>query len=164
MMPKRDSIKPTKEAAIVLTNPASLLPRLGALLYDALLTTILLVIAGAIGVGIAHLLLWSGMVTLPQGSDIKWLLTSPIYSAWLAFVLCGFYTWLWTQSGQTPGMTAWNLRIQNHDGSRISVTQALIRLATSAFGLGNLLCLFNQNSPRAFQDIWAECEVVKLDN
>ncbi len=47
-------------------------------------------------------------------------------------------------------------------GSNIRVTQALIRLATSAFGLGNLLCVFNRAHPRAFQDIWAECEVVVL--
>ena len=35
-------------------------------------------------------------------------------------------------------------------------------IATSAFGLGNLLCVFNRAHPRAFQDIWAECEVVVL--
>ncbi|MGL5303961.1 MAG: RDD family protein, partial [Aeromonas sp.] len=68
----------------------------------------------------------------------------------------------WTHLGQTIGMRAWRMRIQNEDGSPIRVTQALIRLATSAFGLGNLMCVFNRQRPRAFQDIWAECEVVVL--
>ena len=35
--------------------------------------------------------------------------------------------------------------------------------ATAAFGLGNLMCLFNRQRPRAFQDIWAECEVIVLN-
>ena len=74
----------------------------------------------------------------------------------------GNHTWFWTRAGQTIGMRAWRLRIQNADGSNIRITQALIRLATAAFGLGNLMCLFNRKAPRAFQDIWSECEVVVL--
>lgn len=152
-------------------NPASaptagLLRRLGALLYDALVVTSLLIIAGFIGMGIAKLLLITGMASVPAGEDTVWLLTrhslSLIYTLWLAFVVCGFYTWFWTRAGQTVGMRAWRLRIQNEDGSQLRVTQALIRLATAAFGLGNLMCLFNRKHPRAFQDIWAECEVIVL--
>ncbi|WP_429093186.1 RDD family protein [Aeromonas rivipollensis] len=141
---------------------AGLLRRLGALLYDYLVVIALLIIAGFIGMGVAYLLLATGMATVPEGKDAAWLLTSPLYSAWLALVICGFYTWFWTRAGQTIGMRAWRLRIQNLDGSNIRITQALIRLATSAFGLGNLMCVFNRERPRAFQDIWAECEVVVL--
>lgn len=141
---------------------AGLLRRLGALLYDYLVVIALLIIAGFIGMGVAQLLLATGMATVPEGKDASWLLTSPLYSAWLALVICGFFTWFWTRAGQTIGMRAWRLRIQNVDGSNIRITQALIRLATAAFGLGNLLCLFNREHPRAFQDIWSECEVVVL--
>ena len=145
---------------------AGLLRRLGALIYDALVVTSLLVIAGFIGMGVAKLLLATGMASVPAGEDSVWLLTrhplSLIYTLWLAFVICGFYTWFWTCAGQTIGMRAWRLRIQNEDGSPIRITQALIRLATAAFGLGNLMCLFNRKRPRAFQDIWAECEVIVL--
>ncbi|ENO3978710.1 RDD family protein [Aeromonas veronii] len=145
---------------------AGLLRRLGALIYDALVVTSLLIIAGFIGMGVAKLLLVTGMASVPAGEDTVWLLTrhplSLIYTLWLAFVICGFYTWFWTRAGQTVGMRAWRLRIQNEDGSHIRVTQALIRLATAAFGLGNLMCLFNRQRPRAFQDIWAECEVILL--
>ena len=141
---------------------AGLLRRLGALLYDYLVVIALLIIAGFIGMGVAHLLLATGMAHVPEGKDAAWLLTSPLYSAWLAFVICGFYTWFWVRAGQTIGMRAWRLRIQNLDGSNIRVTQALIRLATSAFGLGNLLCVFNRARPRASQAVWVECEVVVL--
>ncbi|MGL5031343.1 MAG: RDD family protein [Aeromonas sp.] len=145
---------------------AGLFRRIGALIYDALVVSALLIIAGFIGMAVAKLLLVTGLATVPTGEDSLWLLTrhplSLIYTLWLAVVLCGFYTWFWTHLGQTIGMRAWRMRIQNEDGSPIRVTQALIRLATSAFGLGNLMCLFNRQRPRAFQDIWAECEVVVL--
>jgi len=52
------------------------------------------------------------------------------------------------------------LRVQNSDGSNISFTQAAIRLATSAFGLGSFMALLKDRN--AFQDLWAECEVVVL--
>ena len=149
------------------THPtAGLLRRLGALIYDALVVSALLIIAGFIGMAVAKLLLLTGLASVPVGEDAVWLLTrhplSLIYTFWLAFVICGFYTWFWTRAGQTIGMRAWRLRIQNKDGSNIRITQALIRLATAAFGLGNLLCLFNCKQPRAFQDLWAECEVIVL--
>ncbi|MEN9585911.1 MAG: hypothetical protein RLZZ616_2917 [Pseudomonadota bacterium] len=162
-MAKRKPVQPASTSHTVPHYPsAGLLRRLGALLYDYLVVISLLIIAGFIGMGVAHLLLATGAATLPEGKDASWLLTSPIYSAWLAFIICGFYTWFWTRAGQTVGMRAWRLRIQNADGSNIRITQALIRLATAAFGLGNLMCLFNRKAPRAFQDIWSECEVVVL--
>jgi uncharacterized RDD family membrane protein YckC len=58
-------------------------------------------------------------------------------------------------------MRAWKLRVQNSDGSAISVTQALIRLATSGFGLANLCVPFDPKK-RGFHDIWAKTQVVVL--
>jgi uncharacterized RDD family membrane protein YckC len=84
---------------------------------------------------------------------------SLLYTAWLAAIIIGFYAWFWVRAGQTIGMRAWRLRVQNKDGSNITLTQALIRMATSAFGLGTLMVLF---SDKSFQDIWAECEMVVL--
>lgn len=162
-MAKRKSVTPPPATPPVHTHPsAGLLRRLGALLYDYLVVISLLVIAGFIGMGVAQLLLATGLATVPEGRDASWLLTSPLYSAWLALVIMGFYVWFWTRAGQTIGMRAWRLRIQNVDGSNIRVTQALIRLATAAFGLGNLMCLLGGERPKAFQDIWAECEVIVL--
>ena len=166
-MAKHKKVQQTPSTPAAVQHPsAGLLRRLGALIYDYLVVTSLLVIAGFIGMGVAKLLLVTGMASVPAGEDTVWLLTrhplSLIYTLWLAFVICGFYTWFWTRAGQTIGMRAWRLRIQNEDGSNIRITQALIRLATAAFGLGNLMCLFNRKAPRAFQDIWAECQVVVL--
>ena len=49
---------------------------------------------------------------------------------------------------------------KNSDGSNITFTQSLIRIATSAFGLGSFMALLKDRN--AFQDLWAECEVVVL--
>lgn len=157
-MAKRPPISPAKPQTA--PHPqANFWRRLGAWLYDALIVLALLMVGGALGLGVANLLVATGLATLKEGEDAAHLLQHPLYSAWLAAIMIGFYGWFWVRGGQTIGMRAWRLRIQNQDGSNIRVTQALIRMATSAFGLGNLLALFGK---RAFQDIWAECEVVVL--
>ncbi|RBW43933.1 RDD family protein [Psychromonas sp. B3M02] len=79
---------------------------------------------------------------------------------YLSVIIIGFFTYFWSHSGQTLGMKVAQLRVQNSDGSNISFTQAAIRLATSAFGLGSFMALLKDRN--AFQDLWAECEVVVL--
>ncbi len=44
-------------------------------------------------------------------------------------------------------MKVCRLRVQNSDGSNISFTQSVIRMATSAFGLGNYLQLRQSAMP-----------------
>ncbi|EGQ9935320.1 RDD family protein, partial [Vibrio vulnificus] len=63
--------------------------------------------------------------------------------------------------GQTLGMRAWKIQVRNHDGSMITSTQALIRIATSAFGLANFTVPIDPKK-RGFHDIWAKTEVVLL--
>lgn len=57
-------------------------------------------------------------------------------------------------------MIRFQIRVQNSDGGLISIGQALVRLGTSAFGLGNLMVIFDRREFLAFQDYWANCEVV----
>lgn len=141
----------------------SLLRRLGAWFYDTLIVTAILMVAGALAMAIVATLLAVGVLTLGDYQDASaYLMSNPtasmLYSAYLAIVIIGFYSYFWTQAGQTLGMRAWKLKLQNEDGSHIKITQAFIRIVTSAFGLGNLLA-FN-NKRRSMQDIMAECEMV----
>ncbi|MDF5068553.1 RDD family protein, partial [Vibrio parahaemolyticus] len=54
------------------------------------------------------------------------------------------------------------LRVRNaKDGAPITVTQALIRISTSGFGLANLTVPIDPKR-RGFHDIWAKTEVVVL--
>lgn len=162
-MAKRKSSPPRQSAPeqVKPTHPsAGFFRRLGSWVYDALIVLSLLIIGGFIGLGVAYLLLALGLTQLEEGKDMADLLShSLLYTAWLAAIITGFYAWFWVRAGQTIGMRAWRLRVQNKDGSNITLTQALIRMATSAFGLGTLMVLF---SDKSFQDIWAECEMVVL--
>ncbi|MCD9522941.1 RDD family protein [Photobacterium carnosum] len=141
----------------------NLFRRLGAWFYDMLIVVAILMVAGALAMAIVAALLHVGVLTLGNYQDASnYLISNPtastLYSAYLAIVIIGFYSYFWTQAGQTLGMRAWKLKLQNTDGSRIKITQALIRIATSAFGLGNLMA-FN-NTRRSMQDIMAECEMI----
>ena len=143
---------------------ASFGPRIGALIYDMLIVVGIAAVAGALGLGIAEALIAANFVDI----DARYL-DSADYAGdqlWYAVLVwgsvCSFYLWFWTHGGQTVGMRAWRLRVQNSDGSAISFTQALLRLATAAFGLGNLQVPFDPKN-RAFQDHWARCDVLRLN-
>jgi len=104
-----------------------------------------------------------GRLDLGEHPDVQqWLAHNTLYILFLTFVVCGFYLWFWCKRGQTPGMQVLRLRVQNTDGSHLKVGQALVRMFSSAFGLGNLLVIFDINQ-LAFQDHWGDCEVVVLD-
>lgn len=146
--------------------PASFWRRCGAWLYDGLIVIALLMFAGAIGLGIAALMANSGVITTDGYIDISDYLgrheiASLIYSFYLFLIPIAFYGYFWCHHGQTLGMQAWRLKLQTPSGQKLKFTQALIRLATAAFGLGNFLVLINQ-SKQSLQDLMAECEMVYL--
>lgn len=140
---------------------ASFFKRLGAYIYDLfalgavlMLATVLALIAVAIANNV-------GYIDLTLYKDTAdYLAQSLAFLIYLSLVIIGFYTYFWSKAGQTIGMKAWRLRVQNSDGSNISFTQALIRLSTSAFGLGNIMALLKDRN--AFQDLWGECEVIVM--
>lgn len=148
--------------------PAGLFRRLGALVYDGIIIIAIECLAAALVFLFVNLAIYFGLFERPTAYiDIADFLTkAPVYSdlflAYLLLVWVGFFAYFWSVAGQTIGMRAWKLRVQNKDGSNISITQAIIRLSTSAFGLGNLLLVFDPEK-RGFQDIWAKSYVVKLD-
>jgi uncharacterized RDD family membrane protein YckC len=140
---------------------AGLFRRLGAYLYDLFAVAALLMLATVFAILVVMIGNHTGLINLSAYKDVAdYLANNLLFAAYLAVVIIAFYGYFWSKAGQTVGMKAWRLRIQNSDGSNISFTQSLIRMATSAFGLGNFLALFQERN--AFQDLWAECEVVVL--
>ena len=144
----------------------SLFRRLAAWLYDTLVIAAVLMLAGGIAIGLMAVLVAVGAVDITGYEDVSAYMTlhpvvGMVYTGYLAMVIVGFFTFFWCRAGQTLGMRAWKLRIQNKDGSNIRPTQAMIRLATSAFGLGNLLAPFGKTK-QSFQDAMADCEMVVL--
>lgn len=146
---------------------ASFIRRLSSWLYDFLVAVAVYMAAGALSFLIITAMLYFGWLNM-QGyehvvdkiANTAWLQwTNEAWKlAWVAF----FFIWFWAKSGQTLGMKAWRLRVQNQDGTLISKTTGLKRLLPTLFGLGNLALLFDVKNKLSLQDRLTHTEVVVL--
>jgi len=123
---------------------AGFLRRLGALIYDTLLLMAVIVIAG--------------FVALPFTGGEAPSPGNPYYQTYLFVLSYLFFAWFWTRGGQTLGMRAWRLRVQNEDGSAISWSQSLLRFMAGVtsfilLGLGFYLTKNEPMSPLYFAGI-----------
>ena len=156
-------IKSASQNNLIPPQYPTLFRRLAAWFYDILVVTAVLMLAGGIAMAIISLLLHFNILNLDPFEDVSTYLTqhiiaSSIYTLYLCCVIVGFYTYFWTHGGQTLGMRAWKLKLQNKDGTPIKLSQAFIRVTTAILGFGNLLA-FNTKR-RAFQDIMSQCEMI----
>ena len=131
--------------------PAGLIVRLLAMFYDGLLLISALLIATALAL----------MVT--QGTLSY---HNPFFRTFLFLICFSFYAWFWLHGGQTLGMRAWRLRLQNTGGGPISVWQALLRFmaaipSLAIGGLGLLWLVFDKNK-MAVHDHISESVIVRL--
>ena len=138
--------------------------RLAAMFYDFLLCTALLIVTSGIYKMIQMWIIGEEkMRTLTEAGALD---GDPLLSTVLLFVLFGFFAKFWTHNGQTLGMQVWGLRIQNADGSAITLWQALLRFVVAIgswlfCGLGFLWVLWDKDK-RSWHDIYSESRVVQL--
>lgn len=136
--------------------------RLGPIVYDLLAVTAVLMLAAGIGLGFAALLVATNLISLSEGADHASLLEGNwLFRLYLLAVIFWFYGAFWVRGGQTIGMRAWRIKVQNTDGSCISWKQAAIRFVTAVFGLSNIRALFSKDR-LGWQDKAARCEVIVL--
>lgn len=164
-MKKRASIKQRYQQASAedryLPSP-SLLRRLAVMFYDSLLvlacclatTGIIIFIKGSI-VG------FDTLQAQHSAAATGWVLQLAVIS-----VIYLFFAGFWTFSGQTLGMQAWRVRLDNHAGGRISWKQAAIRLAVALpsllfLGIGYWWILFNADK-QSWPDILSGSHLVLL--
>ena len=113
-----------------LLPPARFIKRLMAVIYDGLIS-------------VAVLLVTSWAYTLVAGTIIGWdkyekmaeegaIGSDPALTFVLFLTLYLFFGYFWTRNGQTLGMQAWRIRIENMDGTSVSWSQALRRYAAAA--------------------------------
>lgn len=141
--------------------------RLGSWVYDCLLIIAIFMLTGYVCVALFVLLDYLQVITIVRNDfDIDWNATHVAYkvafNAWGIAWVCGFFIYFWSKKGQTLGMRAWRLRIQNKDGSLISLTTGLKRLIPTLLGLGNLLVIFDRKNKLSLQDRVTNTEVVIL--
>ena len=141
--------------------------RFASWVYDLLIAIAVYMSAGAISFLLIVLMIHFALFDM-QGFDhvsdtianvswIKW--PNEIWKfAWVSY----FFVFFWAKSGQTLGMKAWRLRLQNQDGSLISKVTGVKRLIPTCLGLGNILVIFDRKNKLSLQDRLTNTEVVVL--
>jgi len=141
--------------------------RFGSWIYDVLISIAVYMAAGAVSFLIMYLGLYFGLYSM-QGEQhfsdtiantywLKW--PNEFWKlSWVSF----FFIFFWSRSGQTLGMKAWRLRLQNQDGTRINKVKGLKRLLPTLLGLGNLTVIFDRKNKLSLQDRLTKTEVVVL--
>ena len=138
--------------------------RLAAMFYDFLLCTALLIVTTFI-----YKLIMMGFIgeaKMRELSEAGALDGDPLLSTLLFFVLFGFFAKFWTHSGQTLGMQVWGVRVQNADGTAISLWQALLRFIVSigswlCLGLGFVWSIFDKQK-RTWHDMYSNTQLVRV--
>jgi len=138
--------------------------RLAAMFYDFLLCTALLIVTTFIYKLI--MMSFNGEAKMRALSEAGALDGDPLLSPLLFFVLFGFFAKFWTHSGQTLGMQVWGIRVQNADGTAISLWQALLRFIVSiaswlCLGLGFIWSVFDKHK-RTWHDLYSNTQLVRI--
>ncbi|OZB06613.1 MAG: hypothetical protein B7X54_01590 [Idiomarina sp. 34-48-12] len=142
---------------------AGFLRRLAAMVYDLLVAVAILMLASGVAMLLPAILNKMGTIELTESfTAADWLNQTPLYGIYLLMVLGSFFGWFWWRSGQTIGMRAWRLKVQQRNGQRLTKKQAAIRILTCALGLGNLWVLVDFKNRRAWHDYAAGTELVTL--
>ncbi len=138
--------------------------RLAAIFYDTLLCVALLMVTTFL-----YKLMWMafiGEAKLRQLSEAGALDGDPLLSTILLLVVFAFFAKFWTHAGQTLGMQVWGIRVQNADGTGISLWQALLRFIVAiaswlCAGLGFFWSLFDKQK-RSWHDMYSETRLVRI--
>ena len=146
---------------------AGFVRRFASYVYDLLLAIAVYMIAGAITYGIFGVLFAQGIVPthgFEHAIDLKnsSMLYRVLVDGFALAAVAYFFVYFWARSGQTLGMKAWRLRVQNQDGTLISKTTGFKRLVPTLLGLGNLLVIFDAKNKLSLQDRVTDTEVVVL--
>ena len=136
--------------------------RFAAMFYDSLL--VLAVQWGATALLITIKASMSGGEAIQASRQAA--VSGPALQLALLAVLVLFFGWFWTRSGQTLGMQAWRLRVQQPCGASITWTQALLRLACATpslllFGAGYWWALIDREG-RTWPDRCSGTQVILL--
>jgi uncharacterized RDD family membrane protein YckC len=136
-MSDANSPEPLEAAPAAAPLGPGLARRLVSMLYEALIVTAIVLIAG--------------VAFLPIRFDVA---DSPVWSllqfAWSAGAVFAYFGWFWTHGGQTLPMRVWRLRVVDRSGAPLGWSLAARRygyawLSLLAGGAGILWALFDRD-------------------
>jgi len=130
-------------------QPAGLLRRLGAMVYDSLL--------------VVALWMFTLFPLVVVSNDFVY---GPAVRSLLFLEMYLFFAYFWVRRGQTLGMLAWRLAVRSDGDGPLTVTQATLRFFGAlasfiALGLGYLWILVDPQR-RSWSDLVSASRVVKL--
>ncbi|MCU9946138.1 RDD family protein [Pseudomonas sp. PDM13] len=139
--------------------------RFAAIFYDFLLCVALMMVVTLFYQQVILRAIFGGE-RLRQMAEQGALIGDPVLSSLLFLSLFAFFSKFWMRGGQTLGMQVWGVRIQNRDGSAISLWQALLRFVVAigswlCFGLGFLWMIVDKQK-RSWHDMYSDSQVVQL--
>jgi uncharacterized RDD family membrane protein YckC len=150
----------TKETQqTLITTPAPITKKLGAWLYDILIS-------------VAIWFLW-GLFTFPlirwmlgvndMNADIGWQdsITYQIYSLIPTLLLLLYFVGSHVRYGQTVGMSAWKIMVVQDNGKPVTFAPALFRAIISVLGIGMLISPFTKKK-LGWHDLLTKTRVVAL--
>ena len=152
--------------AFEVIGPAPLWRRFAAMAYDS-------VLIAAIWMVVAFVVLSLFGIEEARTIDGEAVVLDPLYknTLFIAMLLSAFtfFAWFWSHSGQTLGMQAWKIKVQNPDGTAADLKSCLIRFVLAPvsllfFGLGYITALFDTQRRTWHDKVSKTCIVrVKID-
>ncbi|WP_018693411.1 RDD family protein [Algicola sagamiensis] len=137
--------------------------RFAALIYDSLVAISVFAVTHFIVFAIVAVAYVINPTIIGEYADVGAYLTQARWhKAVLFLAVCYFFIWFWTHGGQTIGMRAWRLRVQNEDGTLISAAQGITRLVFAFGGLGNVILIVNRKQKKSVQDYLSHSEMIVL--
>lgn len=145
--------------------PAPLWRRIAAMLYDSV---VIIAIWMVVGFAVTAAFGIEGSRSVDEGT----VTFNPYYRVAMFVAMLGsaylFFGWFWTHSGQTIGMQAWKIKVQNSEGAPISWKQVTLRcitapLALALLGIGYFWMLFDAGK-RVWPDLVSRSVVVMVQN
>lgn len=119
-------------------QPATVIRCFAAMLYDTMLLFGVLFAATLI----PSLILGYGPVADVANEQVVHelhpMMSGAVFQLYLLAVWAIFFCWFWHKHGQTLGMQAWRLKVEDLQGNRISIGQCLLRLLGASISLACL--------------------------
>lgn len=145
-------------------KPPGLTRRLAAMLYDGLICIALSLVLTGIYTWVSVKAV--GAEAYMQQAEANQGAFDPLLASILFIILYLFFAYFWRHNGQTLGMQAWQLRVENEDGSRISWMQALLRylmgwVSLLLLGAGHFWMLIDRDR-KAWPDRFSYSRIVQM--
>lgn len=139
--------------------------RVASAFYDMMLCLAMLMVLTLVYQQVVLRMIY-GAETLEAMSNAGQLDRDPLLTVLMVLAIYGFFMLFWTLRGQTLGMQAWRLRVQQPDGTSITWRQAIMRVSVSLVswlcgGLGIWWALWDKQS-RTWADIASGTRTVVL--